>query len=69
MLYLLPERQFGVVILSNLEGQQSSLDFIELSRKISTLLLPNESDLRHARGRTIYETGSSHYADPIRMRS
>jgi hypothetical protein len=34
MLYLLPERQFGVVILSNLEGQQSSLDFIELSRKI-----------------------------------
>ena len=34
VLYLLPERQFGVVILSNLEGQQSSLDFIELSRKI-----------------------------------
>jgi serine beta-lactamase-like protein LACTB len=33
MLYLLPERQFGVVILSNLEGQ-SSVDFIELSRKI-----------------------------------
>jgi serine beta-lactamase-like protein LACTB, mitochondrial len=34
VLYLLPERQFGVVILSNLEGQQSSVDFIELSRKI-----------------------------------
>lgn len=34
VLYLLPERQFGVVILSDLEGQQSSLDFIELSRKI-----------------------------------
>ena len=34
VLYLLPQRQFGVVILSNLEGQQSSLDFIELSRKI-----------------------------------
>ena len=34
VLYLLPERQFGVVILSNLEGQQSLLDFIELSRKI-----------------------------------
>ena len=34
VLYLLPERQFGVVILSNLERQQSSLDFIELSRKI-----------------------------------
>lgn len=34
VLYLLPERHFGVVILSNLEGQQSSLDFIELSRKI-----------------------------------
>ena len=34
VLYLLPERQFGVVILSNLEGQRSSLDFIDLSRKI-----------------------------------
>lgn len=34
VLYLLPERRFGVVILSNLEGQQSSLDFIDLSRKI-----------------------------------
>ncbi|MGC2183279.1 MAG: serine hydrolase domain-containing protein [Terriglobales bacterium] len=34
VLYLLPERQFGVVILSNLEGQQNSLDFIELARKI-----------------------------------
>jgi CubicO group peptidase (beta-lactamase class C family) len=34
LLYLLPERQFGVVILSNLEGQQSSMDLIELSRKI-----------------------------------
>src|SRR6266851_3733251 len=34
LLYLLPEREFGVVILSNLESQQSSLDFIDLSRKI-----------------------------------
>jgi serine beta-lactamase-like protein LACTB, mitochondrial len=34
VLYLLPEREFGVVILSNLEGQQSSLGFIGLSRKI-----------------------------------
>ena len=34
ILYLLPERKFGVVMLSNLEGQQSSLDFIELSRQI-----------------------------------
>jgi serine beta-lactamase-like protein LACTB len=34
VLYLLPERGFGVVILSNLEGQQSALDFIDLSRKI-----------------------------------
>jgi serine beta-lactamase-like protein LACTB len=34
VLYLLPERQFGVVILSNLEGQQSSLDFIDLARRI-----------------------------------
>jgi len=33
MLYLLPERGFGVVVLSNLE-QQSSLDFIDLSHKI-----------------------------------
>lgn len=34
LLYLLPEKDFGVVILSNLEGQQSSLDFIDLSRKV-----------------------------------
>jgi serine beta-lactamase-like protein LACTB len=34
MVYLLPEKQFGVVILSNLEGQNTSLDFIGLSRKI-----------------------------------
>ena len=34
VLYLLPEKEFGVVILSNLEGQQSSVDFIGLSRKI-----------------------------------
>jgi len=40
VLYLLPERQFGVVILSNLEGQKSSLDFIELSRKIYDVTAP-----------------------------
>ena len=34
VLYLLPERQFGVVVLSNLEGQQNAEGFIELSRKI-----------------------------------
>ena len=34
LLYLLPERHFGVVVLSNLEGQQTSLDFIDLSRKV-----------------------------------
>jgi len=34
VLYLLPERQFGVVILSNLEGQQTSMDFVDLARKI-----------------------------------
>lgn len=34
ILYLLPEKKFGVVILSNLEGQNTSLDFIGLSRKI-----------------------------------
>lgn len=38
VLYLLPERQFGVVILSNLEGQQNSQHFIELSRKIVDLV-------------------------------
>ena len=32
VLYLLPEKQFGVVILSNLEGQQNSSTFIALSR-------------------------------------
>jgi len=34
ILYLLPEKQFGVVILSNMEGQNLSLDFIGLSRRI-----------------------------------
>lgn len=34
ILYLLPERQFGVVILSNFEAPNISLDFIGLSRKI-----------------------------------
>jgi hypothetical protein len=34
VLYLLPEKRFGVVILSNLEGQNTSFDFIGLSRKI-----------------------------------
>jgi len=40
VLYLLPEKQFGVVILSNLEGEQSSLDFIGLSRKIYDIVSP-----------------------------
>jgi CubicO group peptidase (beta-lactamase class C family) len=34
VLYLLPERQFGVVVLSNLEGEKRSQDFIALSRRI-----------------------------------
>jgi serine beta-lactamase-like protein LACTB, mitochondrial len=34
VLYMLPEKQFGVVVLSNLEGEESSLHFIDLSRKI-----------------------------------
>jgi serine beta-lactamase-like protein LACTB, mitochondrial len=34
VLYLLPERQFGVVVLSNLEGENRSQDFIALSRQI-----------------------------------
>ncbi|HEY2170403.1 MAG TPA: serine hydrolase domain-containing protein [Candidatus Angelobacter sp.] len=34
ILYLLPEKQFGVVILSNFEAPNISLDFIGLSRKI-----------------------------------
>ena len=34
ILYLLPEKQFGVVILSNFEAPNVSLDFIGLSRKI-----------------------------------
>jgi hypothetical protein len=32
------EKEFGVVILSNLEGQQSSVDFIGLSRKICDIV-------------------------------
>jgi CubicO group peptidase (beta-lactamase class C family) len=40
VLYLLPEKQFGVVILSNLEGQESSLELIDLSRKIYDILSP-----------------------------
>lgn len=34
VLYLLPEKEFGMVVLSNLEGEQSSLDFIDLARKV-----------------------------------
>jgi CubicO group peptidase (beta-lactamase class C family) len=33
-LYLLPEKQFGVVAVTNMEGQNISLDLIGLSRKI-----------------------------------
>lgn len=40
VLYLLPEKEFGVVILSNLEGEQSSLDFIGLARKIYDIVSP-----------------------------
>lgn len=34
ILYLLPEKKFGVVMLTNLEGEDNSLKLIELSRKI-----------------------------------
>ncbi len=34
VLYLLPQAKFGVVMLSNLEGEKNSLDFIGLSRRI-----------------------------------
>jgi len=34
ILYLLPEKQFGVVILANIEAPNISLDYIGLSRKI-----------------------------------
>ena len=34
VLYLLPDKKFGVVALTNLEGQDVSLKLIELSRKI-----------------------------------
>jgi serine beta-lactamase-like protein LACTB len=39
LLYLLPEQQFGVVVLSNLEGQRPT-DLIELSRKIYDIVSP-----------------------------
>jgi len=34
VLYLLPEREFGVVVLSNLEAPNTSRDFIDLARQI-----------------------------------
>ncbi len=34
VLYLLPDKKFGVVVLTNLEGEDVSLKVIELSRKI-----------------------------------
>ncbi|HEY1938995.1 MAG TPA: serine hydrolase domain-containing protein [Candidatus Angelobacter sp.] len=34
ILYLVPEKQFGVVILSNMEAPNISMDYIGLSRKI-----------------------------------
>jgi CubicO group peptidase (beta-lactamase class C family) len=34
LLYLLPEREFGVVVLSNLEAPDTSRDFIDLARQI-----------------------------------
>ncbi len=40
LMYLLPEEQFGVVVLSNLEGQRPT-DLIELARKIYDTLSSN----------------------------
>jgi serine beta-lactamase-like protein LACTB, mitochondrial len=40
LLYLLPEKKFGVVILSNLEGRQNSLGLIGLARNIYDTLSP-----------------------------
>jgi serine beta-lactamase-like protein LACTB len=34
ILYLLPDKRFGVVALTNLEAQNSSLDLIGMARKI-----------------------------------
>lgn len=43
VLYLLPERQFGVVLLSNMEGQDNSTNFIGLARKIYDIVRPESS--------------------------
>jgi CubicO group peptidase (beta-lactamase class C family) len=40
VLYLLPEKKFGVVALTNIEGQNNSSDLIELSRKIYDICSP-----------------------------
>ncbi len=40
VLYLLPEKKFGVVALSNIEGQNNSFDLIGLSRKIYDICSP-----------------------------
>lgn len=43
VLYLLPQKQFGVVILCNMEGQDNSTNFIGLTRKIYDIVTPPES--------------------------
>jgi len=43
VLYLLPEKQFGVVVLSNMEGQDNSTNFIGLARKIYDILMPESA--------------------------
>ena len=40
VLYLLPEKRFGVVALTNIEGQNNSFDLIGLSRKIYDICSP-----------------------------
>lgn len=40
VLYLLPEKKFGVVALTNIEGQNNSVDLIGLSRKIYDICSP-----------------------------
>jgi|SRR5579875_464665 len=41
-LELLPEKRFGVVLLSNLEDHHTSLDFIDLSHKIYDIVSPDQ---------------------------
>ena len=47
VLYLLPEKKFGVVLLSNLEGQDNSTNFIGLARKIYDIVTAESPSPTH----------------------